>query len=80
MSLFLLWLWQINFLLLGFGADEVESFKNKDADFKRNVVYTYTCQKIEMYAKYFFPLQDLLLPVMIKLLDLGLHLTLIRVR
>lgn len=35
-------------------------------------------QKTEMYAKYFFfLLQDLLLPVMIKLLDLGLHLTLI---
>lgn len=66
------------FLVLGFSADEIESLKNKDADFKRSVVDTYACQKTEMYAKdFFFLLQDLLLPVMIKLLDLGLHLTLI---
>lgn len=67
--------------MLGFSAYEVESLKNEDADFRINVVYTYAHQKIEMYVKDFYVLfQDLLLPIMIKLLDLGLHLTLIRVR
>lgn len=53
MSFFRLWLWHFNFLLLGFSADEVESLKKQDADFKTSTVYTYACQKIEMYAKDF---------------------------